>query len=239
MRSKQLVKGVIAVQTYGDSTTRLTDRHTSILSILALQVASAVERLEAREALSKSEAELRALFSAMQDVVLVVDKDTRYTRIAPTNPSRLFRPPRNCSDKRMDELLPPETHERFRQAIRQALDTNEVVKSNTDFPSRARNTGSSPTFPRLNDNEVFWVARDITERKKAEEALQRRSDYLAASAEIGRLVTSTLDLNTIFAQTASLLGERFGFYFAAVYNIEETGFNAHPARAQPARPGER
>ncbi len=92
LRSKQQVKGVIAVQTYGGTTARLTDQHTNILSILAAQVASAIERLEAREALSKSEADLRALFSSMQDVVLVVDKDTRYVRIAPTNPSRLLPP---------------------------------------------------------------------------------------------------------------------------------------------------
>jgi PAS domain S-box-containing protein len=45
------------------------------------------------------------------------------------------------------------------------------------------------------------VHQDITERKKSEETLKRRNDYLAASSEIGRLVTSTLDLNTIFTRT--------------------------------------
>jgi len=64
------------------------------------------------------------------------------------------------------------------------------------------------------------------ERLQAREALQRRNTYLAASSEISRLVTSTLDLNTIFTRTVNLVSERFGFYFAAIYNIEETGFNA-------------
>ena len=70
------------------------------------------------------------------------------------------------------------------------------------------------------------VHEDITERKLSEETLKRRNDYLAASSEIGRLVTSTLDLNTIFTRTVNLISERFGFYYAAVYIIEETGFNA-------------
>ncbi len=83
-----------------------------------------------------------------------------------------------------------------------------------------------PSISRLNDEQVFWVARDITERKKAEDALQRRNDYLAASSEIGRLVTSTLELNTIFTRTVNLISERFGFYFAAIYIVEETGFTA-------------
>ena len=70
------------------------------------------------------------------------------------------------------------------------------------------------------------VHQDITERKLSEELLKRRNDYLAASSEIGRLVTSTLDLNTIFTRTVSLISERFGFYFAAIYIIEEAGFHA-------------
>jgi PAS domain S-box-containing protein len=70
------------------------------------------------------------------------------------------------------------------------------------------------------------VHQDITERKLSEETLKRRNDYLAASSEIGRLVTSTLDLNTIFTRTVSLISERFGLYFASIYIIEETGFNA-------------
>ena len=63
------------------------------------------------------------------------------------------------------------------------------------------------------------------ERFLGEEALKRRNDYLAASSEIGRLVTSTLDLNTIFTRTVNLISERFGFYYAAIYIIEEAGFN--------------
>ncbi len=64
------------------------------------------------------------------------------------------------------------------------------------------------------------------ERLQAREALQRRNTYLAASADIGRLVTSTLDLNTISTRTVSLISERFGFYFTAIYIIDESGFHA-------------
>ena len=63
------------------------------------------------------------------------------------------------------------------------------------------------------------------ERLQARAALQRRNTYLSASSEIGRLVTSTLELNTIFTRTVNLVSERFGFYYAAIYTLEETGFN--------------
>lgn len=64
------------------------------------------------------------------------------------------------------------------------------------------------------------------ERLQARESLQRRNTYLAASAEIGRLVTSTLDINTIFTRTVNLISDRLGFYFAAIYQIEEEGYHA-------------
>ena len=69
-------------------------------------------------------------------------------------------------------------------------------------------------------------ARLFQETKRAEEALKRKNEYLAAAAEIGRLVTSTLDLNTIFSRTVNLVSERFGYYHAAIFVIEEAGFNA-------------
>jgi GAF domain-containing protein len=68
-------------------------------------------------------------------------------------------------------------------------------------------------------------ARLFQETKRAEEALKRQNEYLAAAAEIGRLVTSTLDLNTIFSRTVNLVRERFGYYHAAIFVVEEGGFN--------------
>jgi PAS domain S-box-containing protein len=67
---------------------------------------------------------------------------------------------------------------------------------------------------------------DVTERKMAEETIRRRNEYLAASAEIGRLVTSTLSLDVIFSRTVSLVKQRFNMYYAAIFIVEEAGFTA-------------
>lgn len=67
---------------------------------------------------------------------------------------------------------------------------------------------------------------DITERKLAEQTLRRQNDYMAAAAEVGRLVTSTLDLEILFRRAVNLLQEHFGYYHAAIFIIEETGFDA-------------
>jgi len=79
-----------------------------------------------------------------------------------------------------------------------------------------------------NGNILGFLAihSDITKRKEDEEALQRRNEYLAASSEIGRLVTSTLDLETIFDRSVNLILERFGFYYASIFILEEDNFKA-------------
>ncbi|MGD8402027.1 MAG: GAF domain-containing protein [Anaerolineales bacterium] len=70
------------------------------------------------------------------------------------------------------------------------------------------------------------IHADITKRKEDEESLNRRNEYLAASAEIGRLVTSTLDLEAIYERSVNLVVERFGFYHASIFINDETGTNS-------------
>ncbi len=202
------------------------DEDVATLRLYGQIAISALDRARNQEALSKSEADLRALFSSMEDVVLVMDRLGRYVRIAPTNPSRLVRPPEELLGKLVYDVLPAKTADRFVEAIQQTLNRGETIQ--LEYEQRVDNETYwfLASLSKLNEDNVFWVARDITERKKAEEAISRRNEYLAVSAEIGKLVTSTLDLNSIFTRTVKLISERFGFYHAAIFIVEETGFNA-------------
>lgn len=68
-------------------------------------------------------------------------------------------------------------------------------------------------------------ARLFQQTKHAQEALERQNERLSAAAEIGRLVTSTLELDTIFSRTVNLVSERFGYYHAALFLVDDSGFN--------------
>jgi PAS domain S-box-containing protein len=70
------------------------------------------------------------------------------------------------------------------------------------------------------------IHTDISDRKENEVALRRRNEYLAAATEIGRIVTSTLILDEIYSLTVNLVVERFGYYYAAVYLLDDTIMNA-------------
>jgi len=200
------------------------DETGKILGFLSVQE-DISERKAAQEALAKSEADLRALFSSMQDVVLVMNADGRYERIAPTNPSRLIRPSEELLGRHMYEVMPKETADKILKGMQETIQTGETTQVEYDLNIEDNQYWFLANLTKLDEDRVFLVARDITERKKDEESIRRRNEYLAVSAEIGKLITSTLDLNTIFKRTVQLINERFNLYYAAIYITEETGFN--------------
>jgi PAS domain S-box-containing protein len=218
LRSGEKTFGVMAIQAY-DPAKILVERNRDTLAFVANQVAVAVERKE-------SELELRALFSSMTDVIVVYDRDGRYLRIAPTNPSRLFQPSENLLGKKLTEVLPLDLHEPFMSAIKLVVNTGEATKVEYPLDIEGQTYWFDATVSRLGGDQVYWIARDITDRRTFEDTLRRQNEYLATSGEIGRLVTSTLDMDTLFVRTVNLIRERFGFYHAAIFIIDDAGFNA-------------
>lgn len=219
------VIGTIGVAFY-ESNRIISPDETRVLETIVSQVSTAIQKSGLFERIEQSETNLRALFSAMEDVVLVITREGRYDQIAPTNPNLLIRAPHELLGKTYHEVLPKETADVFISKVLETLNSNQKVQFEYDLLLHDQIFWFLATLSKLDEDRVFWVARDITERKKAEEAIQRRNQYLAVSAEIGKIVTSTLDLNTIFAKTVSLITERFNFYHAAIFVAEETGFNA-------------
>ena len=123
-------------------------------------------------ALRTSEAELRAMFHAMTDVVLVMDRDGRYLRIAETAPDLLYRPSSDLVGKRMHEVMPAEAAEFFLTNIRRAIERNAVVSMDYSLPIEDRVVWFSANISPMSADAVILVCRDVTERKQHEQVLQ-------------------------------------------------------------------
>ncbi len=132
------------------------------------------ERRHAEDALRSSEAEMRALLAAMTDVIFVLDANGRYLKIAPTNPTLLYQPHEQLIGRTLHQVFPRSQADVFQQSIQRALETRRSNNFEYCLPIAGIETCFAATVAPMNGGSVVWVARDITERKQAERALEKR-----------------------------------------------------------------
>ncbi|MGA2112540.1 MAG: PAS domain S-box protein [Anaerolineales bacterium] len=135
------------------------------------------EREKVEEKLAASEAELRAMFASMQDVVLVIDNNGVYRKIAPTNPSRLYRPPAELLGKTLADVFPVKQAEAFLGTVRQVLKTGQTDHIEYELLINDRSLWFSAFITPMTADSTVWVAHDITERKRAEEERQSLAKF--------------------------------------------------------------
>ncbi len=167
--------GVLVVQTYSEGT-RYTEDDRQLLSFVSSQVAMAIDRTQKEQSLRTSENELRGLFSAMSDVVLLLDDEGRYLKIAPTNPALLYKPSDQLIGKTIREVFPPPLADLFMGYVRDALATRAPVKGGYSLQINGEEIWFEATISPAGDNKVLLVARDNTARRRMEEALREAEE---------------------------------------------------------------
>lgn len=140
---------------------------------------------ESYDELRASEAELRAIFGAMDDVILVMDGDGRYLKIVPTKPDLLYRPSDDLLGRTMHEIMPKEAADFFLGYVRRAIETRMPESLEYSMPIGDRTVWFAGSLSPMDDGRVVFMARDITARKQAEDALResiRQEEAIRAQA---------------------------------------------------------
>lgn len=150
------------------------------LILYSLIVQDISERKRTEAVLHQQEIELQALFSAMTELVLVVDADGRYLKIAPAKPGLLYRSASELLGKTIHEVLPAIVADSSMKAIRQALQSHQTVHYEYSLEIQGRETWFSANVSPLSETSVVVVARDITEQKQLHLALQASEARLSS-----------------------------------------------------------
>ena len=129
------------------------------------------ERRATEEALQKSENNLRALFNAMTDIVFEMDYDGKYLNIAPTSPQLMFRPSTDVIGKTLHDVFPKPEADRFLEFVRKCLDDNKTTSIEYSLIIDDKTIWFEGNATPKTKNSVLFIARDITERKKVEDAI--------------------------------------------------------------------
>lgn len=129
-------------------------------------------RKHVEEALRASETELRALFAAMPDVILVLNAEGRYLKIAQTNPSFARLPSPDLIGQTLYDVFAAEQADTYLRQIRQALETRQTIQSENNLVVDGEEVWYSASVSPMTDDTVLLVTRDITRRRRMEAALQ-------------------------------------------------------------------
>ena len=142
-----------------------------LLRLLGEIFVSAFDREKVVEALRTSEAELRAVFAAMNDSVVICDRNGEYLEIARTNPTSRLKPSAELVGKTLFEVMPKQTARLILEQIQHALDSQRTVNVDYSLSIDGQQVWFAGAISPIAGDRVILVARDITDRKASEEQL--------------------------------------------------------------------
>jgi PAS domain S-box-containing protein len=147
-------------------------------SVRGVQIISndIAEQKRAEEELRKSEEKYRTLFEGSLNPITIYDRNATIVMLNKIGAENLKKPLQEILGKPLGEFI-PETHELTVKRIREVLKTGKplFVEDEISLPEGKRwflSTLHPISNPKDKPNLVQVVSYDITERKKAEEALQ-------------------------------------------------------------------
>ena len=187
LRAGQRTIGVLAVQSYAGNV-RYGEEDQALLEFVSSQVALAIERRRADEALRRSEMGHRALLEALPDLLFVLGRGGRYKAVHAARPEALAAPRETLLEKTVPEALPPGPAKVWMDAIGACLDGGraQIIEYALDVPA-GRREFEARIVPHDTDS-VLSLVRDVTDRAEWERALHERE------RELKRLTDNMLDV---------------------------------------------
>jgi len=231
----------------------VTEREWSVAEVDALSTAAgvvggAVQHSRASQALRESEKRYRLLAENASDMIWTVDKNLRFTYVSPSVARIRGYSAAEVMAQPIEEVLTPPSLELARRAFAEELAAESTERSD---PSRSRTLelehickdGSTVwaevRMTALRDEhgriaEILGVSRDITERRRAEEALREsESRYrLLAESASDIIWIRDLDFRTIYVNPASTRIRGYSVEEVMAQPLEEV---LTPASAELAR----
>ncbi|NTV35967.1 MAG: PAS domain-containing protein, partial [Anaerolineaceae bacterium] len=141
------------------------------------------QRNKAEQALADSEAELRALFASMRDVVLVIDREGVYRKIAPTHPGLLVKPAAELLGKKLADVFEPAQAREFMQTNELVLESGETHSIEYELSIAGQPVWFECAISPMTPDSVVWVARNVTDRKQAERYREAAMQALRSTHE--------------------------------------------------------
>ena len=181
--------GVLAVQSYAEAT-RYTDREKEVLSFVSSQVALAIDRKAAQDALRQAEERFRTMFQDAPMGILLVDRDGMIQETNPASQEMLGYTPEQFRGLHIRDITVPEDRDEslqlFESLIRKelpsfVLEKRYLRKDGTVIWGRL--TATLLTSEGTTEHRAIGMIQDITEERNALEAREASARRFHAMIE--------------------------------------------------------
>ncbi len=139
------------------------------------------KRKKAEEEVEKTKNQLETMINSITDGLLVLDKDWRYTYVSETAGQIVGIPAKEILGQCVWEKFPQAINSKFYTEYHRAVETGQPVYFVEYYPEPINRWLELSCYPSKDGLTVFF--HDVTERKKAEEAITYQSKLLAQVGE--------------------------------------------------------
>ena len=148
----------------------------------------AIERKRTEIELRQSEAKIRALYEALPDLLLFIDRDGRFVDCKPARDFPFYMEPERLSGRTVTEVMPAEIASQTMACVEKALLDGEIVSFEYQLTFLEGSSDYEARFIRATSEEVLCIVRDISERKRTEQQLHYLAHYDALTGLPNRLL---------------------------------------------------
>ena len=219
---------VLAVLVFFTLSTRSEDKRLrDLVNALAAQLGKVLQQ-------KKVQAEMKTLFAAMTDVVTVRDVSGQCLNVIPTNTENFYKPPSAMIGRKLHDDLPSEQADLILKGILEAVSTQKTVAIEYCLPIGGRDVWLAETISPLNEEIAILVARDISDRKLAEEALrleQEKSEWLLRNILPEAIANQLKQNQGALGEHGAALAEQFNE--VTILFADLVGFTPLSARLTP------
>ncbi len=134
------------------------------------------ERKQAERQLLRKTEELEAVFQSLPDLYFRMRRDGTVLDYLSDDRRKLYAPPEQFLGKKMQSVLPAEVGRQFEKALQEMEQSLTPVAFEYGLTADGQESLFEARLSRLHDDEVVALVRDITERKRAEEAVRQAEE---------------------------------------------------------------
>jgi PAS domain S-box-containing protein len=194
------------------------------------------ERKRAEEALSESEEKYRNVVERANDgITIIQDSIIQYAnpRVAEIWGGGV----EEVIGTRFGDYIDPDELPKVAERYRRRMAGESITPI---YETVARCSNGEKVYVEVNAGAIKYqgnpaelvIVRDITQRKQAEQALQRRAAQMALLNDVGSRIAAAGELQSVLERAAHLVWESFGYHHVALFTLDsEQGELVMQARA--------